>query len=166
MHCENTRQPVEPPFVRDESAVGRLPPVAREKPRHDTVTTATMPNENAAGFEHASEFRENNAIVGRLSEKSKRREQIQDCVETARPSRRQLSHVAACVSQSRSRPAVTCTRQQFGRVIEPIDVEARFGEQMCVSALSARHIENARPRRQPEHVEQARDLATIALEGE
>jgi len=110
MHRENTREPVEAPFVRDESTVGRLPPVALKKTRHNTVTTATMPNESAAGLEHASEFCENNAIVRWLREKPKRCEQIEHGVEAACPSRRQLSHVAACVSQSRSGPAVTCTR--------------------------------------------------------
>jgi len=166
MHCEDTRQAVEPPFVRDESAVGGLPPVALKKTRHDTVTTSAMPNENAARFEHLSKFGENNPIVSWLSEKPKRCEQIEHGVETARPSRRQLSHVAAGVSKSGACAALPRTGQQLGRVIETIDVKARFGEQVCVSALSARHIENARPRRQPEQIEQARHFATITLEGE
>ena len=56
--------------------------------------------------------------------------------------------------------------EQVLRVVEPVDVESRFGEQVRVAPLAARHVENARAGRQPEQLDQPRDFLPVALERE
>src|SRR4051794_16772976 len=111
IHGEDPGQSVEASLVRDESAVRRLPPVALKKARHDSVATATVPNEHSARSEDAGEFGEDATIIRRLGKEAKRREEIEHGVEATTPSRGQRSHVAAGVSKTRSCSAATCAGQ-------------------------------------------------------
>jgi hypothetical protein len=56
--------------------------------------------------------------------------------------------------------------EEVWRVVEAIDVEAGFREQMGVPSLPAGDVEDTRPRREREDLEQARDLAAVALRRE
>ena len=70
------------------------------------------------------------------------------------------------VGERRASPARTCAREECLREIEAVEVKSRFGEQMAVPSLPARHVEDARARGQPEDVDESRDLTPIALERE
>lgn len=58
------------------------------------------------------------------------------------------------------------SREQISRIIEAVDVESRFGEQVRVSTLPARHVENAGAGRQSEDVNESGCFFPIALERE
>ena len=131
------------------------------------MTPSRLPpcqTQHAARLEHARELGEHAAIVGRLGEEAERREQIEHGVEAAGP-RAGSARMSPRVYRRRVPvPALSRAREQVARVVEAIDVEAGFGEQMRVASLAARHVEHARAGRKAEHVDEARDLATIALE--
>jgi len=125
-----------------------------------------VPNEDAAGLEHAGKFRENLAVICRLGEKPERCKQVEHRAESSGPACRQCPHVAARVSQSRTSAPIAGARQQVARIIQTVDVEAGFGEQVRVATLAARNIEYARTSREPENLDQSRDFVSIALERE
>jgi hypothetical protein len=52
------------------------------------------------------------------------------------------------------------------RVIETVDVVARFSQQVGVAALTARHVEKASANWQPKYFYQAGGFCPIALERE
>lgn len=52
------------------------------------------------------------------------------------------------------------------RIVEAVDVEAGFCEQVSVSSLAARNVENPGPRRQAEQVDNSCDFGAIPLESE
>lgn len=166
MHRENAGQRIERPLVRDQRSVLGLPPVAVEKSGHHAVAASAVPHEHAARREHAREFGDDTSIVRRLREKTERCEQVEHRVESPGPACGQRPHVSARVAKARSRPTPPRERQQFRRIIEPVDVEPGLGEQMGVTALAARDIEYARARWKSEHVDQPRGFMSIALERE
>src|SRR5512143_3258954 len=143
MHREDSGESIEGSLVGDEGSVVRLPPVSLKEAGHDAVAATSMPDEDTARREHASEFGDDAPVVGGFGEKTERREQVEHCVEAAGPARRELAHIAARVAEPRSGAAAARARQQLRRVIETVNVEARLGEQMCVPALTARHVEEA-----------------------
>ncbi|MEO6526101.1 MAG: hypothetical protein ABIP93_05715 [Gemmatimonadaceae bacterium] len=49
-------------------------------------------------------------------------------------------------------------------VVQAIYAKARFGEEMRVTPLAARHIEDARPARQCEELDEPRDFLPVASE--
>jgi hypothetical protein len=51
-------------------------------------------------------------------------------------------------------------------VVEAIDVEPGFREKVRVATLPARHVEDARSRRQLEQLEQSRDITSVLLRRE
>lgn len=150
----------------DERAVVRLPPVAAEEARHHAVAAAAVPDEKAARLENARKFLDHARIVRRLVEEAERREEIEHAVEATGPSRWQLSHVTARIPQSRPRAARPGEFQQVARVVQSIDVESRFGEEVRVATLPARHVEDARAGGQLQDLEQTRDLSSVTLERE
>ena len=125
-----------------------------------------MPHEHAAGLQHTRELVDHATVVRGQREKPERREQIEHRVKASRPARGKFPHVAARVTKQRSGAAMPCALEQFLRVVEAVDVESRFRQQMRVSSLPARDVEDARARGKTQDVHQARDFAPVALEGE
>lgn len=125
-----------------------------------------MPYECPTGCEYARKLIDHALIVRRVGEKAERREEIEHSVEAACPIGRKLAHIAAVVPERGSRTALPGSGEERRREIQAIDEKARFREQMTVSPLSARYVEDTRARGQPEHVNDTRDLAPIALERE
>jgi hypothetical protein len=143
---EDARQRIEGALVADHRSVIGLPPIPIEEARNDTVPAATMPNEKTTGREDTRELGDHSSIVRRLEEEAKRREEIQHGIEAPAPARRQSTHVASCVSQPRPRAATPGTLEEIARVVEAVDVEAGFSEQVRMPSLSARAVEHARTR--------------------
>jgi hypothetical protein len=75
--------------------------------------------------------------------KAKGCKEIHHRIEPCRPACRHLSHVTARVAKVRANATLSGNRQQFGGVVEAVDIVSRFGEQVRVPSLSARNIENA-----------------------
>jgi len=125
-----------------------------------------VPNEHATRPEHPREFRDHRAIVGRVGEKPERCEQVEDCVELSGPFRRQAAHVPAVIAQPLAHSPRPGAREKLGGQIEAVDIEAGFRQQVRMAPLAARNIEDARAVWQPENLEQAGDLVSIALERE
>jgi cell division septation protein DedD len=133
--------------MRDQRAVVRLPPVARQESRHDTVAIAAVPHEHSPRREHARELGDHSRVVARLGEETERRKKIEHGIETTGPTRRQLSHVAARVAKPCPSTATSCASEEVGGVVQTIHIESRFGEQVRMSSLSAWNVEHARVRR-------------------
>lgn len=165
-HRQHAREPIERPFVRNESAVVRLPPVTAEETRHHAVAAAAVPHQYSAGLQHARKFPDDARVVRRVVEEAERREEIEHAVEAPAPSRRELPHVAAHVAEPRARAPRPGDLQQVRREVESIDVEARFRQQVRVSALTTRNVEDARRSGQLQDVQQTRDFPPVAPEGE
>ena len=70
------------------------------------------------------------------------------------------------VAETRPGSALARALQQLARVIETVDVEAGFGEQVRVASLAARNVEHARAGWKPEHVDESSDFVPVALERE
>jgi hypothetical protein len=153
-------------FLTYERPIARAPPIPIQESGHDAIPAATVPDQNAIRREHACHLFDHAPIVARIREESKRGEEVDDGIVAAGPASWQPTHVAARVPESRPDAAFACPRQEIGGVVQPIDVIARLGEQMRVSALPARYVENASAGRQPEHFDETRYLVAIALERE
>ena len=138
------------------------PPVAIEKPTHDTIAIPAMPDERPAWLEHARPFRDDACVIAGVQEKSERREQVDHRIEARCPPCRQLSHVAARVAKRAPRAALARAIQQLAREIEAVDVEPRLREQVCVTSLSARDVEHALAGRKPKQVDESSNFAAIA----
>src|SRR5205823_3302235 len=76
---------------------------------------------------------------------------------------RQLAHVATRVTQVSARPALSRDAEQLLRVIEAVDVKPVFREQVSVTSLPARHVEDARARRETQQLDEPGCFLTIAL---
>ncbi len=157
---------VEAAFLRDDGAIGGAPPVSLEESGHHAVATSAVPHERAARSKNPREFGDRSLVVGGIHEEPERREEIDHGVEPTRPPRRQAPHVAAGVSEAATRSACARTRQQYGRVVEAVHVEAGFREQMRVTSLPAWHVEHPCVRGQLQQRYEARHLAPIAREVE
>src|SRR5512138_2345634 len=94
-------------------AVQRLPPIAVKEARHEPVAVAAVPDENTAGSQHARKLREHEAIVGRVREEAKGREQIEHRVEPSAPGGWKAAHVALMVAQRGARPSLARTRKEL-----------------------------------------------------
>src|SRR4029453_18085887 len=123
-----------------------------------------MPDDRGARLERTRPLGHNALVIARPQKEAERCEEVHDCVEPARPLRRKTSHVTASVAKRFPGSPQLCTREQVAGQIEPVDVITCLGEQMCVAALPARHVENPRSSRQPEYVDEPSDLTTIAGE--
>src|SRR5436305_2864627 len=100
LDCENARQWIERALLCVNGAVGRLPPIAMEKTRHDAVATAAMPNEHTAGTKGPGELPNHAAIIGWIGEEPERGKQIQHGVKPIRPAAGQPAHVPKVISQT------------------------------------------------------------------
>ena len=140
---QHAGETIEPALVSDERPVLRSPPVTREEARHDTIAAPAVPDQHPAGREHSRELADDATVVSRVEKEAERREQVEHGIESARPLRRQRPHVAAGVPQPLPFTARPGSREQGLGVVQPVDVEARFREQMRVAALPARNVENA-----------------------
>lgn len=125
-----------------------------------------MPNENASGPKHARELADHTTVIRRIAKEAERCEQVQDGIELSGPFRGQTSHVAKLIAEPCTSSARAGASQQLRRQIQTIDVEASLGEQVRMAPLTAGHVENVRPIRQAENVEQPRHFLTVALECE
>ncbi len=125
-----------------------------------------MPEENASRLEHARELGEDVSIVSRLGKESERREEVENGAEASGPARRKRPHVASRITEARSGAALARALQEIARVIESVDVESCFGEQVCVASLSAGDVEQARTGWKPEDVDESSDFMSVALERE
>ena len=103
-----------------------------------------MPDQAAVGLENPREFRDYPRVVGRVCEKSERREKIEDDVEPIPPSRGKAPHVAVCITEIRTGSPIPGDLEQLARIVEPIDIVTRFSKEVCVPALAAGDIEDAR----------------------
>ena len=70
------------------------------------------------------------------------------------------------IAQSRAGAARASPVQQFARQIQAIDIKARFGEEVRVSSLPARNVEDARARWQSEEIDEPCNFPAVALERE
>ena len=126
----------------DHRSVVRLPPVSSKETAHDAVTASPVPHENPAWPQYASELSNDSRIVSRIDEEAERREEIENGIESSAPTRGQLSHIAARVAERPASPTLAGKSQQFGRIIEPVDVESGLGQEVRVTALPARNVED------------------------
>ena len=140
---QHARETIEPALVSDECPILRSPPVTREEARHDTVAAPAVPDQQPAGCEHARELANDPPVVSRVEKEAERREQVEHGIESPRPLRGKVSHVALGVAKPLSLTARPRALEQRLGVIESIDVEAGFREQVRVAALAARNVENA-----------------------
>jgi len=163
---QHTRQTVEAPFVGDQRPVPGAPPIAREETRHHAVAAAAVPDEHSARTDDPGELADHPPIIGRIEEEAERREQIEHGIEAAGPARRQPAHVAFRVAQRLSVTTLFRAVEQRLGVVQAIDVEPGFREQVCMAALPARHIEDPRSDRQLEQLQQPRDIPPILLRRE
>jgi hypothetical protein len=117
-----------------------------EKARHHSVATSPVPDEHAARLEHTRELCQHFSVVGRSIEKAKRREQIDDRVESTIPGTRKASHIAPPIAQLTRRDSATVCSfrhpKQIGRQVDAIDAPSRFSQQARVPTLPAGAIEN------------------------
>lgn len=137
-----------------------------KKARHDAVTAAAVPNENSARAKDTGKFGDHTTVIGWIGKEAERREEIQHSVEAFRPPARQSAHVAAVVSEIRPSSPRPRPREELAREVEPIDTETRLGEKMRMASLTAGNVQNPRGGWQPEEIDDASHLATVALQVE
>jgi hypothetical protein len=100
-----------------------------------------------------------------MHKESERREEIDDRVESLRPSGWHLAHISTSVAKILAGPTLARDFEELLGVIESIHVIPELGEEMRVPALSARHIQNTRSNWEREELAEARDFLSIALGG-
>jgi hypothetical protein len=98
-----------------------------------------------------------------MRKESERREEIDHRVEPLRPSDRHPSHVASGVSKPRTGAALSSNGEQLTGVIQTVNVVSRFRQQVRVTPLPARDVENSRSHRKSKQLDEARRFLTIAL---
>ena len=125
-----------------------------------------MPYECAADPQNPGELGEHAPVVGRVGEKAKRCEQVQDRIESVRPILRHPAHVAPPIVERRPDATFACASEQILREIQSVNTKAGLGEQMGVAALPAGDVEDARADVESENFDEPRDFLAIALEGE
>jgi hypothetical protein len=161
---EKSGEWVEGPLLDNEGAIRGTPPVAAEEPRGDAVSARAVPDKDRARLQNPRKLPDHLLIVLRLGEEAKRREEVDHRVETAGPSLGKRAHVRARVPQLLALAAASGAGQQLTRIVHAIDVVAGFREQVRVSPLAARAIENARADGKFQDLDQAADVTPIALE--
>ena len=161
---EDAGERIEAALVADHRPVVGLPPVAREKARDDAVAAPAVPHQCSARREHAGKLGDDARVIGGIGEEAEGGEQVHHRVEPAGPARRQLAHVTARVAQCGPGAALPCLPDQMRRVVQTVDVEAGFGEQMRVASLTAGYVQHPRPGWEREDLHQTRDLASVADE--
>ena len=124
-----------------------------------------MPDEHSVRLEDTNELSYDSRILRGMREEAKGRKEIQYCIKPSGPAGGHLSHVTACVSESRASAALAGHRQQFTGVIETVHIVSRLGQQVRVSPLAARDVEYARSYGQTEEINETRRFLTIALRG-
>ena len=62
--------------------------------------------------------------------------------------------------------APLCVVEQVLRVVQPLNLEPRLGQQVRVPPLPARDVEDARARRQGQQLDEPRDLVPVTYEFE
>jgi hypothetical protein len=65
--------------------------------------------------------------------------------------------------QRRTCPLTLRQRKQFRRIVDAVDSKARLGQQVRVTSLTARRIQDTRPDRQTEQLDYATSFRAIAL---
>ncbi len=122
-----------------------------------------MPHQPASRREHAREFCDDAAVVSRVGEKPERCEKIEHYFEPVLPSGREPPHVTVGVAKVGAGPAIARDLQEILGVIDRVDVVSRFREQVRVSALTTRNVENPRANRQSQQVNESRDFGACAF---
>jgi len=166
VNSEHTRERIKLALLGEQGSVRRCPPVALEKSRHHPIPAAAVPYEDSARLQNAGEFPDYSGIVRGVREESERGEEIEHGVETARPPRRQVAHVAACVAKSCARPALASDVEKLLRVVEPVDIVAELSQQVRMPTLTAGYIQKTRAIWQCKQIDEPRYLLSIARERE
>src|SRR6267142_1661610 len=125
-----------------------------------------MPDKHSSGLEHACELADSAHILRGMGKETKRCKEIQHRIEPSRPSSRHFSHVAARVAKVWPTPALAGDLQQFARIVETVDIVARLREQVRVSSLSTRDVQDPRGDGKAEQIHETRCFLAIALGGE
>lgn len=162
LDAQDTRQRIERPLLSDDRVVGGAPPVPRQELRRYAVAACTVPDEDTAGPQDAGEPVDHPLVVSRVHEEPEGREEIDDGIELSGPPARKRAHVTARVSQPGTDTPFPCLREQRPRVVEPVHVEARLGQQMRMTSLTAGTIEDTRTDGKLEELDQPRDVGAIA----
>ena len=164
MHVEPACHRIESPFLPDHRPVFQRPPVASEESRGDAIARCAVPDENAAGSQHARELVDRPLIVGGIIKESERREQVHDGVEPSPPARGQLLHVRDLVAERLAGAALLRSRDQIAAEVDAGDIESGFGEQMRMSPLPARNVEDPRSARKLEQLDEPADFTAVPLQ--
>lgn len=122
-----------------------------------------MPYERPARPQHARELPHYPRIFSRVRKEAERREEVEHGIEPPRPPRRQPAHVALSVTEIGPGSPLSRNAQQIPREIEAIHVAAGFCQQMCVTTLATRHIENSRADWKRQQIQQSRYFASITF---
>ena len=122
-----------------------------------------MPDQDAPGFEHTRKLANNARVVRGMRKEAERGEEVDHRVEPARPFCGQFPHVPASVSQVAAGSAFARNGEQLLGVIEAIDIESVFRQEVSVPSLPARNVQNARASRQAEQIDEPCYLLTISL---
>jgi len=150
--------------VTDDRPVASGPPIPLEKLRHDSIAASAMPHQQPARAKHACKLMDDPRVIGRIKKESERGEEIDDGVEPAGPCGRQATHVGARVFQIGAGSASGRQGEKITRQVDPVNVIASLGEEMCVPPLTAGDVENSGANRQAHDVDEPRDLAAVFLE--
>jgi len=117
-----------------------------------------VPDEPAARCEDPREFSNDSRVIRGVSEKPERCKKIENDFESVLPSGRQPPHVPMGVAEIGTGSTIARDLQELPGVVHRIDVVASFGEQVGVSALATRNVENARPHRQSQQLYESSDF--------
>ena len=161
-NVQHAGQRVEAALVRDDRAAVRVPPVAGKKARHDAIPTSAVPQERAAGAEHARELGDDAPVIRRIEEEPERREEVEHGVEATGPSPRKPTHVAAQVSKTRSLAAPPGDREQMRRIVQSMHPEPRLGQKMRVAAMPTWDVQDSGSSREAQDLDQAGHLSAVA----
>jgi hypothetical protein len=84
-------------------------------------------------------------------------------MEPSGPARWHLPHVSPGVSERRADASFSRDREESFRVVESVDIVARFREKMNMSSLSRRNVQDPRASGKLQQFDKPRSFATIAF---
>ncbi len=122
-----------------------------------------MPYKLATRLQNSREFSYHAGIVTWVCEKPEGSEQVEHDIEPVGPAAWHAPHVAARIAECGTLATLACDLQELLGIVERVDIVARFHQEMRVSPLPARHIENPGSNRKREHVDQPRYFASRAF---
>ena len=150
----------------DYGAVRGFPPIARKEPGHNAVAAPAVPDQNSTRLENSRELADDFRIIARVRKESERSEEVDNSVEFRAPAAGHLPHVGLGVPEIRPDASFPRELDQMLRIVEPVDIESSLGQEVGVSSLSARNVEDSRALRKSEHIHYACNFMAITLERE